>query len=117
MSKRTLTYFLYLLSLFVFSSCQFRPLEEMEFQTGRFLTWCLHGDTELFYSDYRWAGWRKDVSELRCDEGFAFYPFLFAKADGIGSRARRKVPMAELIGLEFDFLRQLGQREAGAAEE
>ena len=33
MSKRTLTYFLYLLSLFVFSSCQFRPLEEMEFQT------------------------------------------------------------------------------------
>ena len=29
MSKRTLTYFLYLLSLFVFSSCQFRPLEEM----------------------------------------------------------------------------------------
>lgn len=33
MSKRTLTYFLYLLPLFVFSSCQFRPLEEMEFQT------------------------------------------------------------------------------------
>lgn len=92
-------------------------VEEMEFQPGRFLTWCLHGDTELFYSDYRWEGWQKDVSKLRCDEGFAFYPFLFAKADGIGSRARRKVPMAEIIGLEFDFLRQLGQREAGAAEE
>ena len=29
MSKRALTYFLYLLHLFVFSSCQFRPLEEM----------------------------------------------------------------------------------------
>ena len=29
MSKRALTYFLYLLPLFVFSSCQFRPLEEM----------------------------------------------------------------------------------------
>ena len=68
-------------------------VEEMEFQTGRFLTWCLHGDTELFYSDYRWEGWQKDVSKLRCDEGFAFYPFLFAKADGIESRARRKVPM------------------------
>lgn len=57
------------------------------------------------------------MSELRCDEGFAFYPFLFAKADGIGSRARRKVPMAEIIGLEVDFLRQLGQGGAGAAEE
>ena len=33
MSKRALTYFLYLLHLFVFSSCQFRPLEEMKFQT------------------------------------------------------------------------------------
>ena len=33
MSKRALTYFLYLLPLFVFSSCQFRPLEEMKFQT------------------------------------------------------------------------------------
>ena len=91
-------------------------VEKMEFQTGRFLAWCLHGNTDLFYSDYRWKGWQKDVSELRCDEGFAFYPFLFARADDIESRKRKKVPMAEIIGLEFDFLRQLGQGGDGNAE-
>ena len=32
------------------------------------------------------------------------------------ARKRKKVPMAEIIGLEFDFLRQLGQGGDGNAE-
>ena len=83
----------------------------MELNIGQFLYWCFHGDTDRFYVDYRWKNWKEDAAKCNCDNGIAFYPFLFAKADGMESRARKEVPMAELIGLEFDFLKQLGENQ------
>lgn len=84
-------------------------IEDTELKIGQFLYWCLHGDTDLFYVDYRWKNWKKDVAKLNCDNGIAFYPFLFTKADCIDSRMRKEVPMAEIIGIEFDVLKQLGE--------
>ncbi len=68
----------------------------------------LHGDTDTFYKDYRWEHWLDDLSDLDYDNGIAFYPFLWAEAKNLESRKRSVVSMAELIGLEFEFLRQLG---------
>lgn len=82
-------------------------LEDMEIRLNQFLYWCLHGDTDTFYKDYRWKNWQKDVSNLKSNEGMAFYPFLWAKAESLESRSRRIVPMDEIIGLEFDFLKQI----------
>lgn len=82
-------------------------VEDMEISFGQFLYWCLHGDTDTFYMDYRWKDWQKDVSELKTSEGIAFYPFLWADAENLESRSRRIVPIAEIIGLEFDFLKQM----------
>lgn len=61
-------------------------LEDMEIGMGQFLYWCLHGDTDTFYIDYRWEGWQ---------------------AESFKSRERKIVPMEEIIGLEFEFLRQM----------
>ncbi|MCM1089344.1 MAG: DUF2625 domain-containing protein [Butyrivibrio sp.] len=81
--------------------------EDMEIHFNQFLYWCIHGDTDTFYADYRWEGWQEDCLKLNCDDGVAFYPFLWAQAENIESRTRRIVPMKEIIGLEFDFLRQM----------
>ena len=81
--------------------------EDMEIHFNQFLYWCIHGDTDTFYADYRWEGWREDCLKLNCDDGVAFYPFLWAEAENLESRTRRIVPMKEIIGLEFDFLRQM----------
>lgn len=81
-------------------------LEDMEISLSQFLYWCLHGDTDTFYKDYRWKDWKKDVSNLKNNEGIAFYPFLWAKAENLESRHRKIVPIDEIIGLEFDFLKQ-----------
>ena len=78
-------------------------------QYGQFLSWCLYGDAALYYKDFRWEGWQKDVSELHLSDGICFYPFLWTEADGIESRKRSITPMKEIVGLEFDFLRQLSQ--------
>lgn len=82
-------------------------LEDMEIHLNQFLYWCLHGDTDTFYMDYRWENWQKDLSALGCNEGIAFYPFLWAQAESLESRKRRIVPMEEIIGLEFEFLKQI----------
>lgn len=80
-------------------------IEDMEIGLGQLIHWCLHGDIDTFYMDYRWDNWREDCAQLTLDQGMGFYPFLWAEA-GQG-RTRRPLPMAEVIGLEFDFLRQM----------
>lgn len=82
-------------------------LEDMEIHFNQFLYWCLHGDTDTFYIDYRWENWQKDISNIGCDEGVAFYPFLWTQAESFESRERKIVPINEIIGLEFDFLKQM----------
>lgn len=79
-------------------------VEDMEISFSQFLYWCLHGDTDTFYMYYRWDNWQKDVSNLKCDEGIAFYPFLWMEAQ---DRNRKIVPINEIIGLEFDFIKQM----------
>lgn len=81
-------------------------LEDMDIKLGQFVYWCLHGDTDTFYTDYRWQGWQKDTAALKNNEGVAFYPFLWADAENLKSRSRTVVPMDEIIKLEFDILEQ-----------
>ena len=40
-------------------------MEDMEIKFGQFVYWCLHGDTDKFYTDYRWDGWQNDASKLK----------------------------------------------------
>lgn len=82
-------------------------LEDMEIHLNQFLYWCLHGDTDTFYMDYRWENWQRDLVDLGCNEGVAFYPFLWAQEQSLESRKRKIVPMDEIIGIEFDFFRQM----------
>ena len=81
-------------------------IEDVGIQYGRFLSWCLHGDTALYYADTRWNGWQADAAGLVLSDGIAFYPFLWTKADSLESRKRSVVPMQEIIGLEMDWFRQ-----------
>lgn len=82
-------------------------VEDMEISFSQFLYWCLHGDTDTFYKDYRWENWQEDLSSIKSSEGVAFYPFLWLEAESLETRSRRIVPIDEIIGLEFDFLRQM----------
>lgn len=85
-------------------------LEDMEIGFGQFMYWCLHGDTDTFYGDYRWKNWKKDISGLKYNEGISFYPFLWSKAENLESRSRKIVPIDEIIGLEFDIFKQMRER-------
>lgn len=77
--------------------------EDTELTYGQFLYWCLQGDTDTYYMDFRWKGWAREVEELPMEKGVAFYPFLWAKADFLESRHRETLPMEEIIRLELEM--------------
>ena len=71
--------------------------EPMDMSYSDFVRWCFTGDVAKYYADYRWSGWQEDVRSLPGDKVFSFYPFLWAKAEGMESRSRRAVPVAEHV--------------------
>jgi hypothetical protein len=82
-------------------------IEDMEISFGQFIYWCLHGDTDTFYIDYRWEHWQEEVESLGLDYGMSFYPYLWAEAACLEKRHRQAIPMKEIIGLEMDFFQQI----------
>lgn len=84
-------------------------IEDMEISLGQFIYWCLQGDTDTFYKDYRWEDWKKDVKVLDLSQGMSFYPYLWADSESFEKRNRTPIPMKELIALEIDFLQQIGK--------
>ncbi len=78
-----------------------------------FLYWLLTGNLDGFYADYRWEGWREEVTALPGDEGYLIFPFPFAKDGGpLAGRSRKGVPLAELYGMYVEaFPRQLAEEE------
>lgn len=82
-------------------------IEDMEISFGQFIYWCLHGDTDTFYTDYRWEHWQEEVKSLGIDYGMSFYPYLWAEAESLEKRHRQAILMKEIIGLEMDFCQQI----------
>lgn len=78
-------------------------IEDMEISFGQFMYWCVQGDTDLFYQDYRWINWQKEVADMDLDKGVAFYPFLWAQVEYLEGRRREQIPMKEIIGMQFEF--------------
>lgn len=75
--------------------------ENMEINYSQFLYWCIHGDTDAYYKDYRWNTWEDDTPNLSIENGFAFYPFLWAESKSLEERTHTEMPMEEIIKFEL----------------
>lgn len=71
------------------------------------LQFLLRGDLNKFYADHRAAGWEAEVKALPPDQGWSFYPPLFAEAEGGKPRSKEAVPMNELLKLNLELADQL----------
>lgn len=82
--------------------------EDLGIKYAQFITWLAQGDLAMFYETARWSGWEKDVAELDgFQQGFSIYPFLWTKECDIETASKKIVPLAELIGSEFETAEQL----------
>ena len=82
----------------------------MGLSTGHsgFLEWLLVGDHTSFYETIRWDGWQDDGELLEPAQGFALYPFVWAKEHDPATASRKVVPLAEVMALNTSTAQQLG---------
>lgn len=76
-------------------------IEKMDMSYSQFLFWCIQGDTDSYYRDFRWTGWESDLINISVTDGMSFYPYLWAEAESINSRSKRQIPMNEIIAFEI----------------
>ncbi len=82
-------------------------IENLKISYSQFLYWCIQGDTDLFYKDFRWKNWKNEAESISYNEGILFYPFLYTQADCIDARDRKFISMSELVNLELEMQRKL----------
>lgn len=83
--------------------------ESLDITYSEFIGFCLNNDLDKFYEGNRWNGWREEVSKLKGDEVFNFYPFLWtAEGSDINKSLRKIIPIQEQYSLNIDLRKQLG---------
>lgn len=83
--------------------------EQLDITYSEFLGFCFNNDLDKFYEGNRWNGWRQEVSKLKGDEVFNFYPFLWtAEGSDINKSSRKIIPIQEQYNLNLDLRKQLG---------
>lgn len=83
--------------------------EPLDITYSEFLGFCFNNDLSKFYEDNRWNGWREDVSKLKGDEVFNFYPFLWTdEGSDINKCSRKIISIQEQYSLNLDLRKQLG---------
>jgi hypothetical protein len=83
--------------------------EQLDITYSEFLGFCFNNDLDKFYEGNRWNGWREEVSKIKGDQVFNFYPFLWtAEGSDINKSSRKVIPVEEQYSLNLDLRKQLG---------
>ncbi|SHM42816.1 Protein of unknown function DUF2625 [Flavobacterium pectinovorum] len=83
--------------------------EQLDITYSEFLEFCFNNDLDKFYEGNRWNGWREEVSKLKGDEVFNFYPFLWtAEGSDINKSSRKIISIQEQYSLNLDLRKQIG---------
>lgn len=82
--------------------------EPLDVTYSEFLGFCFNNDLDKFYEGNRWNNWRTEVSKLKGDEVFNFFPFLWTAEGDVNKSARKIIPVQEQYGLNLDLRKQLG---------
>lgn len=83
--------------------------EQLGITYSEFLGFCFNNDLDKFYEGNRWNGWREEVSKLKGDEVFNFYPFLWtSEGKDIDKCSRKIISIQEQYSLNLDLRKQLG---------
>lgn len=84
--------------------------EALDISYSEFLLFCFNNDLNKFYEGSRWDKWRDEVSKIKGDQVFNFYPFLWTEeGSDINKLQRKPIPVEEQYNLNLDLRKQMGQ--------
>jgi hypothetical protein len=74
-----------------------------------FLDFCFNSNLDEFYKGLRWSTWRADLTKLKGDQCYNFYPMLWTKeGEDINKCSKKIVPIEEQYGVNMSARKQLG---------
>ncbi|MEN2398561.1 DUF2625 domain-containing protein [Flavobacterium sp. MC2016-06] len=83
--------------------------EPLDITYSEFLQFCFNNDLDKFYDGSRWKNWKTEVSVLKGDKVYNFYPFLWtAEGEDINKVTRKVIPVEEQYSLNMELRKQLG---------
>ncbi len=86
--------------------------ESLGISYSDFIYFCLYNNLDEFYKGLRWSNWQTDLTKLKCDEVFSFFPYLWSQeGKDITKVTRKAVPIEEQYLLNMDLRKQLGLDE------
>jgi hypothetical protein len=81
--------------------------EQLDIGYTDFLGWALSDRLATFYDGLRWDGWRSDLRELRADQCFSFFPFLWTREGSIDESSRTLIDVGEQFEINVELARKL----------
>jgi len=81
--------------------------EQLDIGYTDFLGWALSDRLATFYDGMRWDGWRSDLQELRADQCFSFFPFLWTREGSIDESSRTLIDVGEQFEINVELARKL----------
>jgi hypothetical protein len=81
--------------------------EQLDIGYTDFLGWALSDRLATFYDGLRWDGWRSDLQELRADQCFSFFPFLWTREGSIDESSRTLIDVGEQFEINVELARKL----------
>lgn len=81
--------------------------EDMKISYAEYISWLINGDIDSFYESFRWSNWQEDVVDLEFGQGILVYPFFWAKECEIETASKKKVPIEELVKLNFEYRKKI----------
>lgn len=76
----------------------------------QFLAWALSPGIAKFYETQRWPHWQDEVGRLTGDQALDVTPHLWGEGPPVAQRARRVVPLAQLVRTIADARAQLARQ-------
>ena len=83
-----------------FLAPDFTEWDPLEIELDVFLQIVLSKDIEEFYEGLRWKSWQEDIPELKANECFGFFPFLWTEQGDIESSKRKPLLVKEAFNLK-----------------
>ena len=81
--------------------------EQLDIGYTDFLGWALSDRLATFYDGLRWDAWRSDLQELRADQCFSFFPFLWTREGSIKESSRTLIDVGEQFEINVELARKL----------
>lgn len=84
-----------------FLAPDYNEWDPLEIELEVFIKLVLSEDIEEFYEGLRWSTWKTDIKELKANECFGFYPFLWTEQGDIEESQRKPMQVKEAFNLKI----------------